>query len=801
MRVPLSWLSDYVDITLPATELARRLTIAGVEVAEVVSTAGDWAGIRVALVADVQPHPNADRLKLVTVDVGNGESHTVVCGAPNVAKGQKVAFATVGTKLIDGHTGKPSVLKPAVIRGVESAGMVLSEKEMGISDSHEGTIELPPEAAVGSPITTVLGDTAFDVDVRANRPDLLSVLGVAREAAAVTGQKWRDPSIEYKAEGKPARSRIAVEIPDPDLCPRYVAAVIDSVTIADSPPWLQERLLGAGLRPINNVVDITNYVMLELGQPLHAFDYGRIKGKKIVVRRARPGEQLTLLDGSKRDLAEDMLVIADAYDAVALAGVMGGAESEIAKTTKTILLESANFKPTNIRRTSGALKTRTDASIRFEKGISRRLPPIAAQRAVKLMVEICGGKAAEGLVDAFPGKGKDARVTLTQERLHRVLGVEIPTAQVRQVLGSLGFGCRWMPPDRYIVRVPEWRTDVAIADDVIEEIARILGYDEMPMTLLGGEVPSYRPEPLIDLRERVRDILAGAGMQEIITYSLTDLETLAKVLAPEDLTIQRPLRVANPMSRDHEYARTTLRGSVLQTLSRNTQGTAGLTALFEASRVYVPRDTDLPEETETVCGVVTGRRPDRWGQPTGEPAGFYDAKGCLDVLFQALRVPVQYEEAVDFAYLPGRTAVIKAGDDRVGIVGEVHPKVARAFDIDNPVAMFELDLNALLPHVSEHVDYHPVPPYPSVEQDLAVIVPEALPAERVLTAIRSFGLVRSATIFDVYTGPPVPAGRKSLAFSISYGSEKKTLTDEDVSRERERIVARLRGELGAELRA
>src|SRR3990172_5967122 len=328
MRVPLSWLSDYVDITLPPEELARRLTIAGVEVAEVISTGSDWDGIRVALVTDVQPHPNADRLRLVTVDAGSGESHTVVCGAPNVAKGQKVAFATVGTRLVDGHTGKASVLKPATIRGVESAGMVLSEKEMGISDSHEGIIELPADAVVGAPISSVLGSIVFYIDIRPNRPDLLSVLGVAREVAALTNQKWRDPSIEYKADGKPAKGPIAVEIADPDLCPRYVAAIIENVKIGDSPAWLQERLIGAGLRPINNVVDITNYVMLELGQPLHAFDYERVKGKKIVVRRARPGEKLTLLDGSERDLAEDMLVIADAQDAVALAGVMGGADSE-----------------------------------------------------------------------------------------------------------------------------------------------------------------------------------------------------------------------------------------------------------------------------------------------------------------------------------------------------------------------------------------------------------------------------------------------------------------------------------------
>lgn len=800
MHIPLSWLSDYVTITLPPHELARRLTIAGVEVADVSTTGGDWDGIRVARVTEVKPHPNADRLKLVTVDVGDGEFHTVVCGAPNVAKDQKVAFARVGARLIDGHTGKPVVLKAARIRGVESAGMVLSEKELGISDQHEGIIVLPPETPVGEPLSNVLGDTIFDMDIRPNRPDLLSVLGVAREVAALTGQKWRDPSLEYKAEGKPAKSRIAVEIADPDLCPRYVAALIEDVKVAESPPWLKDRLIAAGLRPINNVVDITNYVMLELGQPLHAFDYERIKGKKIVVRRARPGEKLRLLDGSVRDLSEDMLVIADADDAVALAGVMGGADSEISDDTRTILLESANFKPTSIRRTSQALKVRTDASIRFEKGLSPWLPHIAAQRAIKLMVEICGGKAAEGLVDVFPGKRKDIRITLTQERLHKVLGVELPTAEVRRVLTSLGFGCRWVPPDRYVVRVPDWRTDVAIAEDVIEEIARILGYDEMPTTLLRGEIPPYRPQPRIQLRERIRDILAGAGMQEIITYSLTDMETLANVLDPEELSSNPPLRVANPMSREHELVRTSLRGSVLATLARNIRGSARLTSLFEAARVYIPRDLDLPQEIETVCGVVSGRRPDRWGQPSGDPVGFYDAKGVLEVMFDKLRAPVRYQEAMDFAYLPGRTAAITAGGARVGILGEVHPKVARAFDIDGTVAMFEIDIDALLPHVSERVDYHPVPPYPSVEQDLAIIVPEALPAETALELIGGFNLVRSVSIFDVYTGPPVPAGRKSLAFSISFGSDKKTLTDEDVSRERERIVARLKSELGAELR-
>ncbi len=801
MRVPLSWLSEYVDITLDPEELARRLTIGGVEVGEIISTGGEWAGIRVAEVVEVKRHPNADRLSLATVDVGGGERHTVVCGAPNVAAGQKIAFAGVGTRLIDGHTGKPSVLKAAVIRGVESAGMVCSEKELGLSDSHEGILVLPAAAPVGRPLSSVLGETIFDLDLTPNRPDLLSILGVAREVAALTGQTVRDPSIEYKEAAAATKGRAHVEINDPDLCPRYVAALIENVKIGDSPAWMQERLTAAGMRPINNIVDITNYVMLEMGQPLHAFDFKKLRGGRIVVRRARPGEKMVLLDGSEHGLSRDMLVIADAEDAVAIAGVMGGANSEVSPKTTSILLESANFVGPNIRRTSQALKIRTDASVRFEKGLSRQLPLIAAQRAVKLMVELCGGRAAQGIIDVSSGKGKEVRIALTQERLHRILGLDLPVARVRQVLTGLGFGARWVPPDRFVIRVPYWRTDVSIPDDVIEEIARIVGYDQLPTRLLRGGLPAVLPQPKIDLRERTRDILAGAGMQEVINYSLTDIETLAKVLDPEELASNRPLRVANPMSREYEYARTTLRHSVLKSLASNAPGNPGLIALFEAGRAYIPRLDDLPHEIETVCGAVAGRKPGRWGQPTGESAGFYEAKALVERLLSDLRVDGQYEDAVDYAFLPGRTAAVMIAGRRVGLVGQVHPRVVAAFDIKADVAMFELDIEALLPHVAKTVHYRPVPPYPSVEQDLAVIVDSDVPAARIRALIESFPLVRTVSIFDVYAGPPIPVGRKSIAFSVSFQSDKKTLEDKDVARERDRIVARLRQELSAELRA
>jgi phenylalanyl-tRNA synthetase beta chain len=425
---------------------------------------------------------------------------------------------------------------------------------------------------------------------------------------------------------------------------------------------------------------------------------------------------------------------------------------------------------------------------------------MAAQRAVKLMVEVCGGRAAKGLIDANPGNPKDTRVTLTTERLQRVLGVEVPTAQARKILTALGFAARWVPPDRFVVRVPYWRTDVSIPDDVIEEIARIIGYDQLPTSQLRGEIPKFEPQLLTGLRERVREILSAAGMQEVITYSMTDLESLRKVISPEDLAINQPLRLANPMSREFEYARTTLRHSLLKTLAANVRHEPGLICLFETSRVYLPRDKDLPLEIETLCAVVSGRKPDRWGVPGPEQAGFYDAKSYLEHMLAALGVEAEYSAAADYAYLPGRTAEVFAAGDRIGVLGQVNPHVAAAFGIDRDVVMFEIDLQALLPHLSGVARYQRVSPFPSLEQDLAVIVDHDVPAARVLALIQKSELVRTATIFDVYAGDPIPKGRKSIAVSVSYQSKDKTLTDSQVAKERARIVERLKRELGAELR-
>jgi phenylalanyl-tRNA synthetase beta chain len=813
MRVSLSWLRDYVDLRLTPEELAARLTMAGLAVDRVDRTSGDWGpDIRVGRIAEVAPHPNADRLRLATVDVGNGERHTVVCGAPNVATGQMVAFATAGARLRDGHTGKPAVLKPAVLRGVESAGMVLSERELGLSDEHEGILVLDPQAPLGKPLADVLGDVIFEVSVTPNRPDWLSIVGIAREVAALTGAEVREPPIDYVAAGTDIRGRAKVDIDAPELCRRYLATVVEGITIGPSPRWMQERLVAGGQRPINNVVDITNYVLMELGQPLHAFDYDRIAGHHIIVRRGDDGERFRTLDGEDRALTTDMLVITDERGPVALAGVIGGLESEVTEATVNVLLESATFDGPNIRRTSTALKARTEASSRFEKGLHPDLAALASRRATKLLVELCGGAALAGNVDAYPRKATQVRIEVPRARIPQVLGIDPPTSKVRDVLGSLGFGARWVPPDRYVVRVPYWRGDVRIPDDIAEEVARIIGYDQIPAAELAGRVPAALAQPLRELRERARDALAAAGMQEVITYSLTTMELLARVMPREDLALYPPYRVINPISAAHVYLRPTLRASLLATLASNLRFAGAPIAIFEAARVYLRHDDavhapgrpegeeSLPQEREVVCGVVSGGRLDRWGSASSESLDFFDAKACVEAVLDVLGVHAEYVAAHEFAMAPGRTAEVRAGDRRIGLLAQVHPDGAREFGIEKDAYLFELILDELLPLAESRRLMRDVSRFPAVEQDLALILDDGVPASEVQRAIESAALVRSARVFDVYAGDQVPRGKKSLAFSVSWQADNHTLTDEEVAKAQGKLVERLRREFAAEVR-
>jgi phenylalanyl-tRNA synthetase beta chain len=796
MKASLNWLREYVDITLPVAELSKKLTMSGTEVAGAVSVGG-WESIVVGEVVAIEPHPHADRLWLATVDVGT-ERLTSVCGAPNLKLGQKVAFARLGAQLLNPDTGEPFKLKKARIRGVSSEGMICSERELGISERHAGIMVLPADAPLGLTLDDYLGDTILDLDITPNRPDCLSIIGVAREIAALTGQTVRLPQVSYDEVGELIEGKASAEIIDPDLCPRYCASLIINVRVGPSPSWLEQRLLACGMRPINNVVDVTNYVMLEHGQPLHAFDYHKLAQRRIIVRRAKEGEFITTIDAVERGLTSDMLVIADGEGAVAIAGVMGGGESEVTEETTTVLIESANFNPASIRRTSMALRLRTEASLRFEKGISPELPLSALKRATQLMAALSGGKIAKGIIDVYPGRVEPKPILLTTRQVRRILGVDISLEQRIKVLAFLGFDCQVVGGDELWVTVPYWRTDVRLADDLVEEIARILGYDELPTTLPSGALPRYQPDAMWTLRERVSQILVGCGMQEVITYSLTSLEVMSKVVPQSQLT---PLRVANPITAGQEYLRITLRANLLAALAANEKHEENSIRLFEVGKVYLPREEDLPQERHMVAGVLSGPRLDCNWHGEGGALDFFDAKGVLETLFHRLGIAASFEPTLDESFSPGKGAQIVVQGQSVGVLGELHPRVLDSFDISSrPVYLFEIDLERLLPLVLKPPKYRPISRFPATLRDIALVVDEAIPSKKVNDIIQSFPLVVSVILFDVYTGEQVPQGKKSLAFRILYQSLDRTLTDEEVNRAQGEILERLHRDLGAILR-
>lgn len=801
MKVPLKWLKEYVDITLPPAELADRLTMAGFEAKVTQVTGGKWENIVVGQIVAVNPHPNADRLRLPTVDLGT-EQQTVVCGAPNLQIGDKVAFARVGAELIDGHSGQLIRLKSAKIRGVESSGMVCSEKELGISDEHEGIMVLPPEAPIGIPLADYLGDIIFDLDVTPNRPDSLCVIGIAREVAALTGQSLHPPEVSYEEATLPIDQQISIEIADPDLCSRYCASLIMGIKIAESPQWMQQRLLACGMRPINNIVDVTNYVMLELGQPLHAFDYQKIKGKKIIVRRASDGEIIVSLDGVERTLSRDMLVIADEERAVAIAGVMGGANSEVTEDTTSILLESANFNPASIHYTGRQLSLPSEACMRFERGIRPELTIPALKRATQLMLQFAGGQAAKGVADVYPGKRDQEPILISADKVKHHLGVEFNLDQIVGTLTSLGFECQPADsPSEVWVTAPYWRSDIQQAVDLIEEVARIIGYDKIPTTMLSQPIPQQNPGPILALERKIRDGLVGYGFQEVITYSLTSLEILNK-LTPAARPIEpTPLRLANPMTAEQEYLRPNLRVNLLAVLAANQRHEEGGIRLFELGKIYLPRPKDLPYEPEILCGLLSGARLEKSWQGDGGSLDFFDAKGVIEGLFNQLGVVASFEPSDDESLHPAKQAAIVVSGNRLGVIGELHPKVAEAFDIAETAYLFEIHVTDLLPFTLGHKMFQPIPRFPSTVRDIALLVDTSVSHQQVLEIINSFSLVKQVTVFDVYSGKQVPTGKKSLAYRITYQSPTHTLTDEEVNKVQQQILSKLSQQLGATLRS
>ena len=823
MKVPLSWLRQYVPLELPPSELAHKITMAGVEVKQIEEIGGSWDPDKVIVgqVLEIAQHPNADRLSLPTVSLGGEETATVICGAPNLAAGQKIAFAREGSMLYSARSGRVEPLKKAKIRGVESAGMVCSELELGLGEDHDGILVLDDQAQLGRPLFDLLGDTIIELDVTPNRVDCLSILGVAHEVAALTGAEVTGPPVEYEEQGGPIQDTVQIEIEDPGLCPRYTASLITGVTIGPSPQWLKDALQRAGQRSINNIVDVTNYVMLEYGQPLHAFDFDKVTDGRIIVRPAIAGETLVTLDEEERKLDPPMLTIADPAVSIGLAGVMGGANTEMTASTTSVLLESASFDAINTRRTSAGLRLHTEAARRFERGLRADLAPIALRRATRLILEVAGGSAAKGIIDLYPGERPESSIRVGTDRISQLLGMNIPLTQAERVLTSLGFSRAKEPesvidlieaveavpsPERQTtmwVVPPYWRSDIAIEDDVVEELARIIGYDSIPTTMLSAPIPHHRRDGRTT-RERVRDALVEAGMQEVVNYPHIGEDALEAVGALA--SGPAPLRISNPINRDRPYLRTSLRASVLEALesNRRTSRSEGI-RLFEIGRVYLrdpQNELGLPREKEMVTGVLSGPRlPLSWQSGDAE-MDFFDGKGILESLFPRLGLEAQFEAAEDSALHSGRTARLLVDGKQVGVVGEVAPTVLSHFGLeDAAVAMFEIDLEALAEAASSGArSYAPASRFPSAERDLALIVDEAIPSAEIQRVIDRNGIVATCTPFDVYSGPGVPPGKKSIAYRIEYRSLKGTLTSEQVDKAQQGILRQLSREFGAELR-
>jgi phenylalanyl-tRNA synthetase beta chain len=828
MRVPLSWLKEYVDLVLPPDELAHRLTMAGIEVEEIEQVGAAWGPVYVGQVVALRQHPNADRLLLAELDLGERRLQAVT-GAPNLRVGAKVPVALPGARLASGSDGAAFTVRPATLRGERSECVVCSEKELGLGEDHSGILILDASAPLGRPLGEVLGDTVFVLKLSPNRADCLAMLGVAREVAALTDQPLRQPEWSVVEEGPAAASFTQVEILDPDLCPRYIARIITGVRVGPSPRWLQDRLRLAGMRPINNIVDITNYVMLEIGQPLHAFDYERLAGRRIVVRRARAGERLTTLDGVDRALSPDMLAIADAERPVAIAGVMGGLDSEVTESTTTILLESASFHPTSVRRTARALRLPSEAARRFERTVPVERPPVGAARAAELMRQIAGGRVAPGAVDAYPRPRAPRRIHLALAEVSRLLGQDFAVEAVERILGRLGFATR-RADGALDVTVPSDRVDVELPADLVEEVARVVGYDSLPTTLPRGEVPAPIPSPELAFEERLRDMLVACGGAEFIAYSLTSQARMARTLAPDAQPVvacaelaggavsatldpawatgERPaLRLKNPLSPDIDVLRTSAVAAALETLRDNLRHVEADVLLFEIGRIYLPREGDLPEERRVLTVVMGGWRT---GRELGErvEADFFDLKGVAEELLRRLGVAARFVPATHPTFHPGRTAVIVAGDGRtwddvLGILGEVHPLVREQMDLPEQRAyLLVLDLPRLRERSHRPARIATPPRFPPVVMDIALVVDEAVPAGRVERVLRAAGgdLLADLRLFDVYRGPTIPEGTKSLAYRVTYQAHDRTLTDEEARAVHDRLAAAARREVGARVR-
>ncbi len=802
MQISLNWIRQYTELDASAQEIADALTQAGIEIESATPRHPDFEHVVTARVLEILPHPNADKLKICRVDTGNGILD-VVCGAPNVAAGQNVPLALEGAELPTGIK-----VKKAKIRGVVSTGMICSEKELGIGEDVTGIMVLGDGTIPGTPLKQALhlDDYLLEVGLTPNRPDCACAVGLAREAAAHFKKPLSLPAPRLEEQGPPIDTLTSVTIDDPEGCPRYAARLIRGVTLGPSPFHVREKLLSAGIRSINNVVDVTNYVLMELGQPLHAFDFDLLEERRIVVRKAKEGDRFTTLDGVERVLPEDALMICDGKRPVALAGIMGGENSEIGVETTNVLLESAYFSPTSIRRTSKRLNLSTEASYRFERGTDPEGVLRAVDRAAQLIVELAGGEIAQGTIDAYPNPVQRKVLPLRLHRMNRFLGTNLSADEVRENLSAIGLQVEDDGADRFRVTCPGFRPDLEREVDLCEEAARLYGYDRIQATFPAAGNPAAPPDKSRRLRARALEVLRSAGFTEALNYSFISPEWAGKCGYPDEDPKRNGIPILNPLSEDQSVMRTTLLPGLLTNVAGNLAFRNTNLRLFELGRSYLPDSGDRPaRETHVVCGVLTGlREPELWCRSTDQ-VDFPDIKGVVEVLLEALHiVDASFEfGGHDPAFSPRESARLMVGDSQAGVLGRIARNVLVQFDIQSPVYAFDLNFDLLTSAAEERPRVRPLPRFPAVVRDLALVLPKGTSAATVQRSIKDHvhgDYTEEVQLFDVYEGERIGENEVSLAYRIIYRAPDKTLSDEFVNRIHEKLIQKVIQSTGGSLR-
>lgn len=810
MQVSISWLKDYIDFEESAEMLAEKYTMAGIPVENVIRADEGMEKVVTGKIAQLTAHPDSDHLQVCQMDVGSGELLQIVTGAPNVKEGQIVPVALVGAHLPNGQK-----ISKGKLRGVASNGMLCSADELRLDlenlpeEQKTGIYILPEDTAVGVPAKDVLGldDVVLEFELTANRGDCFSVFGLVREAAVLTGNAPKWPEIKVREDdAAKAADMVKIGIDAPELCSRFSARVLKNVKLGPSPAWMQQRLAGAGIRAINNVVDVTNFVMVELGQPMHAYDYDAVAGHSLTARRAVAGENLHTLDDSSRLAKGDELVIADAEKAAGLAGIMGGLETEITEKTTTVVLEAASFNGASIRRTARACGLHSEASGRFERGVDVTKTVRALDRAAQLLQDMGACTVTQGVVDVYPVKKEEASVTFTAEQINQRLGTEIPADKMTAILASLGFGVQ-SQDGGYQVSVPSWRNDVSCMEDLSEEVARIYGFENIPSSLPHGRVMQGRQSDVQNFTDKVKSVLTGLGMNEELSFSFTHPSMFDKLQIPADSPLRQAVPIMNPLTDEYPLVRTTLLSSIFENTVRNFSRKNEDIRLFEVAPVFYPKALPIaeqPREVLKLAGLIMGRRNALGWNQGKEEVDFYDMKGIVEELLAQLSIANYTVEAGEHhAMHPGKTALFKKGREVIAAVGEVHPAVAAAFGIPKKMFIFEMDVKTLMKYTAKGFHCELLPKYPAISRDLAMLVDTDIAAGEIeQTIVKNGGkFLREVTLFDVYTGKQIAEGKKSLAFAIKFQSGDRTLTDEEADASFRNILSAVESKFHAELRA